>query len=234
MRRAVHYIEVTTPADLSAQREALVRSLRPDISDERVLAALGRVARERFVLPEARDLAYADRPLPIGHGQTISQPRMVALTLAAAQLKDTDRVLEVGTGSGYQAALLAELCREVVGVELVPELVTMARNNLRAAGYERVQVFQAQGEELGWPAGAPYDVIVVAAAAPRVPMSLVDQLAPGGRLVLPVGEREKQDMVRVEKGPEGVVVTRLMSCRFVPLIGAEAFHKVGGGDSNYS
>jgi protein-L-isoaspartate(D-aspartate) O-methyltransferase len=220
------YVTSAPTPDLSAQREALVRSLRPDISDERVLAALGRVARERFVLPEAREAAYADRPLPIGHGQTISQPRMVALTLAAAQLKDTDRVLEVGTGCGYQAALLAELCREVVGVELVPELVTMARRNLREAGYERVEVFQARDEELGWPAGAPYDVIVVAAAAPRVPMSLVDQLAPGGRLVLPVGDREKQDMVRAERRPEGVVVTRLMSCRFVPLIGAEAFHKV--------
>jgi protein-L-isoaspartate(D-aspartate) O-methyltransferase len=225
---------VTSPSDLAAQRDALIRSLRPNISDERVLAALAKVAREGFVLPEARDLAYADRPLPIGHGQTISQPRMVALTLAAAQLKDTDRALEVGTGSGYQAAVLAELCREVVGVELVKELVQMARRNLRDAGYGRVEVFEAAGEELGWPAGAPYDAIVVAAAAPRVPMSLVDQLAPGGRLVIPVGDREKQDLVRAERRSEGVVVTRLMSCRFVPLIGAEAFHKASEAASNYS
>jgi protein-L-isoaspartate(D-aspartate) O-methyltransferase len=220
--------------DLSAQRDALVRSLRGDITDERVLAAMGRVPRERFVLPEARELAYADRPLPIGHGQTISQPRMVALTLAAALIKDTDRVLEVGTGSGYQAAVLAELAREVVGVELIHDLVVMAHENLRDAGYGRVEVYAAQGDELGWAPRAPYDVIVVAAASPRVPMSLVDQLAPGGRLVLPVGDREKQDLVRAEKRPEGVVVTRLMSCRFVPLIGAEAFHKAAEPDSNYS
>jgi len=223
-----------TNSDLHAQRDALARSLRPDIIDERVLAAIGRVPRERFVVPEARELAYADRPLPIGHGQTISQPRMVALTLAAALTRETDRALEVGAGSGYQAAVLAELCREVTGVELVPELVTMARNNLAAAGYERVAVQQVHGEELGWADGAPYDVIVVAAASPRVPMSLVDQLAPGGRLVIPVGDREKQDLVRAEKRPEGVVVTRLMSCRFVPLIGAEAFHKGSFTDSNYS
>jgi protein-L-isoaspartate(D-aspartate) O-methyltransferase len=159
---------------------------------------------------------------------------MVALTLAAALLEPTDRVLEVGTGSGYQAAVIAELAREVVGVELVPELVVRARENLRAAGYERVEVHEAAGEELGWPEGAPYDAIVVAAASPRVPMSLVDQLAPGGRLVIPVGDREKQDLVRAEKRPQGVVVTRLMSCRFVPLIGAEAFHKVAEADSNYS
>jgi protein-L-isoaspartate(D-aspartate) O-methyltransferase len=234
VQRTVHHMYVTSASDLTAQRAALVESLRPDIRDERVLAAIGRVPRERFVLPEARELAYADRPLAIGYGQTISQPRMVALTLAASLTKETDRALEVGTGSGYQAAVLAELCREVIGVELVSELVLMAHENLVDAGYGRVEVYPAQGEELGWPAGAPYDVIVVAAASPRVPMSLVDQLAPGGRLVIPVGDREKQDLVRAEKRPEGVVVTRLMSCRFVPLIGAEAFHKVGSVDSNYS
>jgi protein-L-isoaspartate(D-aspartate) O-methyltransferase len=223
-----------TSTDLTTQRDALVRSLRPDITDERVLAAIGRVPRERFVLPEARELAYADRPLPIGHAQTISQPRMVAITLAEALVKEADRALDIGAGSGYQAAVLAELCREVVGVELVPELAIMARDNLVAAGHERVEVHVARGEELGWPSGAPYDVIVVAAASPRVPMSLVDQLAPGGRLVIPVGNREKQDLVRAEKRPEGIVVTRLMSCRFVPLIGPEAFHKVGLADSNYS
>ena len=220
--------------DLTAQREALVRSLRRDITDERVLAAIGRVPRERFVLPNVRELAYADRPLPIGYGQTISQPLMVALTLDAAQIKETDRVLDVGTGSGYQAAVIAELAREVVGVELVPQLVALARQNLRDAGYERVEVYEAKSAVLGWPEGAPYDVIVVAAAAPRVPMSLVDQLAPGGRIVIPVGDLDKQDLVRAEKRPEGVVVTRLMSCRFVPLIGVEAFQQASATDSNYS
>jgi protein-L-isoaspartate(D-aspartate) O-methyltransferase len=236
LARTLHHIEVMAfqPPGLAVQREALVRSLRPDVKDERVLAAMARVPRERFVVPEAQSLAYADRPLPIGYGQTISQPRMVALTLAAASLGETDRVLEVGTGSGYQAAIIAELAREVVGVELVPELAVRARENLALAGYERVEVHEALADELGWPRGGPYDAIVVAAASPRVPMSLVDQLAAGGRLVIPVGDREKQDLLRAEKCPEGVAITRLMSCRFVPLIGAEAFHKVAESASNYS
>jgi len=157
----------------------------------------------------------------------------VALTLQTARLQPTDRVLDIGTGSGYQAALLAELVREVITVELVPELVQRAGQTLREQGYQRVEVHQA-GEELGWPQGAPYDAIVVAAAAPRVPQSLVDQLAPGGRLVLPTGGREEQDMLLVEKRPEGVTVTRLLTCRFVPLIGPEAFSESKSGDSKSS
>jgi protein-L-isoaspartate(D-aspartate) O-methyltransferase len=131
-------------------------------------------------------------------------------------------VLDVGTGSGYQAALLSELAASVVGVELVPELTQRARQTLREHGYENVTVHQA-GKELGWPPEAPYDAIVVAAAAPRVPQSLVGQLAPGGRIVIPVGERSGQELIVVENRPEGLTVTRRGGCAFVPLVGEDAF-----------
>jgi protein-L-isoaspartate(D-aspartate) O-methyltransferase len=208
--------------DLNAAREALVRSLRLDLRDERVLQAFARVPRERFVAPEQRDLAYFDRPLPIGFGQTISQPRMIGLMLQELGLKGPEKVLEVGTGSGYQTALLAELAATVVSVELIPVLADRAREALKAAGYANVSVHLA-GDELGRPEDAPYDAIVVAAAAPRIPQSLVDQLAPGGRLALPVGGPEGQDLLLVERRPEGLVVTRKGACRFVPLIGRDAY-----------
>ncbi len=203
-------------------RQMLVRELRRDLEDERVLHAFGLVPRERFVLEEARHLSYANRPLPIGHGQTISQPLMVGLMLQEMRLEGDEKVLDVGTGSGYQAALLSLLAREVVGVELIPELTERARIVLRDLGYDNVSVHVA-GDELGWPDGAPYDAIVVAAASPRVPQSLVAQLAPGGRLVIPVGTHEGQDLLVVEKGPEGLTVNRKGACRFVPLIGPEAY-----------
>jgi protein-L-isoaspartate(D-aspartate) O-methyltransferase len=203
-------------------RDHLVRSLRSDIKDERVLQAFARVPRERFVASDLRPLAYYDRPLPIGHGQTISQPRMVALMLQELRLGGDEKVLEIGTGSGYQSALLAELAREVVSVEIVPELAEAAARVLRELDYTNVAVHRA-GEELGWPDEAPYDAIVVAAAAPRVPQSLVDQLAPAGRLVIPVGTREGQDLLVLEARPEGVTVMRKGGCRFVPLIGRDAY-----------
>jgi protein-L-isoaspartate(D-aspartate) O-methyltransferase len=203
-------------------RAMMVESLRRVITDERVLAAMGKVPRELFVLPERRAEAYDDRALPIGHGQTISQPLMVAIMLQEMALKGTEKVLDIGTGSGYQAALLSRLAATVVGVELVPELTERARRVLRENGYDNVTVHQA-GSELGWPEEAPYDAIVVAAAAPRVPQSLVAQLAPGGRLVIPVGERSGQELMVVEKRPEGLTVMRKGRCGFVPLVGKEAF-----------
>jgi protein-L-isoaspartate(D-aspartate) O-methyltransferase len=138
-------------------------------------------------------------------------------------LQGDEKVLDVGTGSGYQAALLAVMAREVVGVELIPELAVRARSVLGDLGYDNVGVHVA-GDELGWPPGGPYDAIVVAAASPRVPQSLVAQLAPGGRLVIPVGSDEGQDLLVAEKGPEGLTVSRKGACRFVPLIGPEAYN----------
>jgi protein-L-isoaspartate(D-aspartate) O-methyltransferase len=204
-------------------RAAMVRALRLEITDERVLQAFARVPRERFVPLAARHLAYMDRPIAIGHGQTLSPPLMVAVMLLELRLKGQEKVLEIGTGSGYQAALLAELAATVVTVELIPELAAKAAEVLHELGYRNVTVHLASEDVLGWPAEAPYDAIVVAAAAPRVPQSLVDQLAAGGRLVLPVGERTSQELMVVEKRPEGVTVTRKGGCRFVPLIGREAF-----------
>jgi protein-L-isoaspartate(D-aspartate) O-methyltransferase len=209
-------------ASFEQARDAMVESLRRSIADERVLGVFAKVPREAFVLPERQAEAYDDRALPIGHGQTISQPMMVAIMLQELALTGTEKVLDIGTGSGYQAALLSELADTVVGVELVPELTERARRTLRGLGYDNVAVHQA-GSELGRPEDGPYDAIVVAAAAPRVPQSLVAQLAPGGRIVIPVGERTGQELIVVEKRPEGLTVTRKGRCGFVPLMGREAF-----------
>ena len=207
---------------LEEARDLLLRSLAVDIKDQRVLDAMRRVPRERFVESEMRPHAYVDGPLPIGFGQTISQPRMVAIMLQELALTGSEKVLDLGSGSGYQTALLAELAREVVAVELIPELVERSRRVLLDLGYKNFIVHQA-GEELGWPASGPYDAIVVAAAAPRVPMSLIDQLSEGGRMVIPVGGRGRQELMLVEQTREGVRVSRRGGCGFVPLIGKEAF-----------
>jgi len=214
--------ERAVESSFEAARALMVQSLRRAITDERVLTAMGVVPREQFVLPERRAEAYDDRALPIGHGQTISQPLMVAIMLQELALQGTERVLDIGTGSGYQAALLSRLAATVAGVELVPELTERARRTLREQGCENVTVHQA-GSELGWPQEGPYDAIVVAAAAPRVPQSLVAQLAPGGRLAIPVGARAGQELIVVENRPEGLTVTRKGRCGFVPLVGREAF-----------
>jgi protein-L-isoaspartate(D-aspartate) O-methyltransferase len=201
---------------------------RRGIPDERVLRAIERVPRELFVPEEFRRSAYDDRALPIGHGQTISQPFMVATICAALSLEGGERVLDVGTGSGYQAAVLAELADEVVTVERVPELAEQARATLERAGYGRVDVRVADGT-LGVPDRAPYDAVAVAAAAPEVPEALYEQLALGGRIVLPVGSLHDQWLEVVVRRPEGPVVERSVPCRFVPLIGSEGFAEQGAG-----
>jgi protein-L-isoaspartate(D-aspartate) O-methyltransferase len=206
----------------AAARAAVVDSLRPYIKDQRVLDAFAAVPRERFVTPELRFRAYDDSPLPIGHGQTISQPLIVAIMLDLLALRPEDRALDIGTGSGYQAALLSLLCAQVVTVERIPELASGAAEVLSSLGYANVTV-HVVGEELGWPQDAPYDAIVVAAAAPEVPDALVEQLALGGRMVIPVGSRKEQILVLVEKTEAGTRVTDRGNCRFVPLIGSGAF-----------
>jgi protein-L-isoaspartate(D-aspartate) O-methyltransferase len=211
------------PEGVQWTRDLLLAELRQEVKDERVLWAISQVPRERFVPPELASHAYENRPLPIGHGQTISQPLIVAIMTSALALRGQERVLEVGTGSGYQAALLSLLAREVVSVERVPELAHKAAQRLRELGYHNVRVYVARPDVLGWPDEAPYDAIIVTAAAPRVPQSLLDQLAPGGRMVIPVGGRDLQELVLVEKVKKGWKRRDLGPCRFVPLIGPEAW-----------
>jgi protein-L-isoaspartate(D-aspartate) O-methyltransferase len=195
---------------------------RRGIADDRVLAAIAAVPRELFVPEDLRLRAYDDRALPIGHGQTISQPFMVATICAALELDADARVLDVGTGSGYQAAVLAEIAAEVVTIERVPELADRARETLARAGYERVEVRVGDGT-LGVPERAPFDGIAVAAAAPAVPDTLYEQLSVGGRVVLPVGSLHDQWLEVVERRADGPKVARSVPCRFVPLVGAAGF-----------
>lgn len=200
----------------------LLQDLAEYISDKRVLEAMRHVPREAFVPDAQRRLAYADVALSIGFDQTISQPFMVALMTQEAELKPTDKVLEVGTGSGYQAAVLAEMVKTVVTVERIPELTERARLTLDDLGYRNVHVHQAV-RGLGWEPDAPYDAILVTAASPRVPMTLFDQLKEGGRLIVPVGTREEQELVQVKKTNGEAEVLPRGACRFVPLVGEGAW-----------
>jgi protein-L-isoaspartate(D-aspartate) O-methyltransferase len=195
------------------------------IADERVLAAMAAVPRELFLPEDMRLHAYEDGALPIGHGQTVSQPFIVATICALLELEGSERVLDVGTGSGYQAAVLAELAAEVVTVERIPELAQRARLALEEAGNANVDVLVGDGSR-GRPERAPYDAIAVAAAAPRIPQALLAQLAVGGRLVVPLGTRGGQDLVVVERTATGSRERRSVACRFVPLLGDEGFGDV--------
>ena len=208
--------------DLTRNKEELFRRLRRDISDERVLDAMWRVSRELFVTAMNYSYAYDDRPLPIGEGQTISQPFIVALMTQALELDDESKVLELGTGSGYQTAILAELAGQVFTVERFPSLAKSAETILNNIGYRNIS-FHLASKALGWLDNAPYDAILVTAAAPKVPQALLDQLKAGGRLVIPVGSRWEQTLLRVVKRGEGTEVEHLTSCRFVPLIGEDAW-----------
>jgi protein-L-isoaspartate(D-aspartate) O-methyltransferase len=193
-----------------------------DVEDERVLAAMERVPRELFVPEKLRSRAYEDVALPIGDGQTISQPYMVAKICEALALRGDERVLDVGSGSGYQAAVLAELAAEVDTIERIPELAEVARANLAAAGYERVRVHVGDGTR-GLLERAPFDAIAVGAAAPRLPQMLYGQLEPRGRLVVPIGRFGMQRLEVIVRSPEGPAVLRSVPCRFVPLVGEEGF-----------
>jgi protein-L-isoaspartate(D-aspartate) O-methyltransferase len=206
------------------RRNMVERQLRArGIDDQRVLDAMGTVPRELFVPPDQQHRAYDDAALPIGDGQTISQPYMVALICSLLELHGGERVLDVGTGSGYQAAVLAELGAEVHSIERVPELAARAGEAIRAAGYsDRVKVHVGDGTR-GLPEEAPFAAIAVAAAAPELPRSLYDQLAERGRLVIPVGPRREQLLEVVVRSPEGPATLKTVPCRFVPLLGVEGF-----------
>ncbi len=210
--------------DIAQTKRDLFRHLHRNVRSQSVLRAMERVPRECFIPPEARHMAYLDIPLGIGEGQTISQPYIVALMTEALELQGYERVLEVGTGSGYQAAILSLLVPQgqVTTVERVPSLAESARTALQKLGYDNVTV-ELAGPTLGAPHHAPFDAIIVTAASPQVPDSLISQLAIGGRLVIPVGSRDNQELMKVIRTDEGISLRWLGPCRFVPLIGREAF-----------
>lgn len=204
--------------EFAAERRKLVEVLKSrGLKKKEVLDAVLKVPRHKFVPTSHRNRAYEDRALPIAHEQTISQPYIVGYMTEAADIAPGDRVLEIGTGSGYQAAVLAELAKEVYSIEIVPALADSARNLLRELGYKNVEVRTGNGY-LGWPERAPFDAIIVTAAPDEVPQALVDQLAVGGTMVVPVGA-EFQQMVIITKSESGVVQRRTIPVAFVPMVG---------------
>ena len=208
---------------VDSKRELFRKSLL-NIPSKTVIRAMEQVPRDLFVPQDSRHMAYLDVPLSIGEEQTISQPYIVAMMTEALELSGGDRVLEIGTGSGYQTAILSALTPRgrVVSMERVPALMQQARQRLQELGYRNVEVRQA-GSSLGCPFKGPYDAIIVTAAAPRLPESLLSQLAIGGRLVIPVGTLSQQELVQARRTDEGLSLRVLGPCRFVPLLGAEAF-----------
>ena len=200
--------------------------LRREVPDERVIQAMEQVPREMFVPDENRHLAYEDVPVPIGEGQTISQPLIVAIMVSALELRGTDKALEIGSGSGYQAAIVASLAAQVIGVERLGSLAESARERLAALGYDNVQIVLAD-KRLGWEIESPYDAIIVAAGAPKLPRELMGQLAVGGRLVIPVGSMENQELMKVTRSADAYSVRTMGACRFVPLLGEGAWPDSG-------
>lgn len=211
-----------TGMDLEKAKAELIKHFSWEIADKRVVEAMKRVPREAFVPQEYYYAAYEDRPLSIGFGQTISQPFIVALMIQALELKGDEKVLELGTGSGYEAAVLAELAKQVVTVEIIPELAESAKRVLEKLGYSNVEVHIA-GKTLGWLEDAPYNAIIVSAGAPSIPQILLGQLSWGGRLVIPVGSHWQQELMKIRKDKEGNKVENLGACYFVPLIGEGAW-----------
>jgi protein-L-isoaspartate(D-aspartate) O-methyltransferase len=215
-----------TDEHTDARRSMVIEQLvHRGIRDARVLGAMGLVPRHRFVESSLAEMAYDDRPLSIGHGQTISQPYMVARATELAEVRPTDRALEVGAGSGYQAAVLARLCTEVFAIEIVPPLAERAHRVLAEIGATNVTLESFDGSG-GWPAHAPYDVIIVSAGAPRVPPMLAEELAEGGRLVIPLGGPEEQTLALIRREGDEFITSYDTRCRYVDLLGRFG---VGGG-----
>ena len=210
--------------DFEAERARLIEHLSTEIKDKRVLEVMSRVPRERFVPPENQHLAYEDSPLPIGLDQTISQPFIIALMTETLELSGSEKVLEVGTGSGYQTAILAELVRLVITTERLPTLAERARSVLDSLGYTNIEMHLAE-ETLGWQSEAPYDAIMVTAGAPRVPVDLLAQLAIGGRMVIPIGSRYVQELYKITRRKKKNIFQNLGSCRFVSLISKNAWEE---------
>ena len=210
--------------DYDIARGRLINQLAADIQDKRVLSAMSRVPRELFIPPSMADSAYENIPLPIGLNQTISQPYIVALMTETLELTPYKKVLEIGTGSGYQTAILAELAGRVVTTERIPELQQKAKLVLERLGYKNIETHLA-GETLGWQDGAPYDAIIATAGAPAIPDSLIQQLAIEGRLVIPVGTRYEQELHLIIKHQKGIEDINLGGCRFVSLIGKDAWEE---------
>ena len=211
--------------DMEAQRQQLIVSLRKaGLQDEPILTAIATIPREFFVDEAHRDMAYADRALPIGMGQTISQPLMVALMTRALQLSGRERVLEIGTGSGYQTAILSRLAAHVYSIERHQQLAYQAAQRLLQLELCNVSLYVSDGS-LGWPDAAPYERILVTAAAPEIPIQLLDQLVTWGMLVIPVGSQERQDLLVVHRAPWGPEVRSLGSCVFVPLVGEKGWNE---------
>lgn len=209
----------TDQTHIAGQQRGLRQQLEAKgITDSRVLQAVQHIRRDLLVPAALCSEAYRDDALPIGSGQTISQPYIVALMTQAAALSGGEKVLEIGTGSGYQTAILSQLCRQVVTVERLPELAERARQRLTELGYTNITYHVGDGT-LGWPAEAPYDAVLVTAAAPQMPAPLYEQLKPGGRLVIPVGEESLQELQCIRRTEQGPDIQRLCNCRFVKLIG---------------
>jgi protein-L-isoaspartate(D-aspartate) O-methyltransferase len=208
--------------DFAAKRAQLIENLIAEIRDERVLSVMGQIPRELFVPEPFSFAAYKNEPLSIGHNQTISQPLIVALMTQALGLSGDEKVLEIGTGSGYQTAILAGLANKVISTERIPALAQQARRLLNELGSKNITI-HVTGNQIGWEADAPYAGIIVTAGAPQIPTSLLDQLAFGGRMVIPVGSKGVQQLYRVTRRKDGNKLENLGGCRFVPLIGKDAW-----------
>ena len=211
--------------ELERGKKRLFESLRREIGAGKVIDAMERVPRELFVPARSRHLSYEDIPLPIGEGQTISQPYIVALMTHALDLKGEDSVLELGTGSGYQAAILSLLCRKVYSVERIPSIAERAMSLLASLGCINVEVSMA-GDTLGCPEEAPFDAVIVTAGTPRLPRDLLDQMALGGRMVIPVGSQLAQSLTKVVNTDNSYSISNLGPCRFVPLLGKGAWEEL--------